>query len=62
MQPTGWELELFNGRLTTIKNGYAEPPTEPGLGLALNWDVAKKHPHKPANPEMYFEDGSITDH
>ena len=60
--PTGWRLDMFNGRSITIKDGYAELPTYPGLGLKLNEEVAKKHPHTKPNPSMYFEDGSVADH
>ena len=60
--PTGWQLDLFNGRTITIENGYALPPTEPGLGLALNWDVGRQHPATYPNPELYFADGSVTGH
>jgi galactonate dehydratase len=61
LNPTDWRLDMFNGRVTTIKDGYAYPPTEPGLGLELNWELAKKHPHTAPNPKIYFDDGSIAD-
>lgn len=60
--PTGWQLEMFNGRAVTITDGYAELPRWPGLGLHLNDDVARKHPHSNPNPSIYFEDGSVADH
>ena len=60
--PTGWRLDLFNGRKVTIKDGYAELPTWPGLGLELNEEEAKKHPHTAPDPQVYFEDGSVADH
>ena len=59
--PTGWRLEMFNGRTIKIKDGYAELPSWPGLGLKLNEKEAKKHPHTAPNPSMYFEDGSVAD-
>jgi galactonate dehydratase len=60
--PTSWQLDMFSGRTVTIKDGYAELPTWPGLGLKLNEQEAKKHPHANPNPAMYFEDGSVADH
>jgi len=61
VNPTGWRLDMHSGRLTTIKDGYAELPEGPGLGLEIDWEEAKKHPHTAPNPEIYFEDGSVTD-
>ena len=63
--PTGdnaWRIDLFSGRQVTVVDGYALPPEWPGLGLKLDWDVAKKHPHTRPTPHMYFEDGSVMDH
>ncbi len=60
--PTGWRLELFNGRTVTIKDGYAELPVWPGLGLKLNEEEAKKHPASNPSPAVYFEDGSVADY
>ena len=62
VNPTGWQLEMFNGRTVPIKNGYAELPRWPGLGLQLNEEVARKHPHSNPNPSYYFEDGSVADY
>jgi galactonate dehydratase len=62
INPTGWRLDMFNGHIIPIKNGYAELPSRAGLGLELNWEEAKKHPYAPRSPEMYFEDGSVMDH
>ncbi|MGA2982434.1 MAG: enolase C-terminal domain-like protein [Terriglobia bacterium] len=57
-----WMDELFNGPGPEIKNGYAELPTRPGLGVTLNEKIAAQHPYKPANrPEYVFEDGSAAD-
>lgn len=60
--PTGWRLEMFNGRTVTIKDGHAELPPWSGLGLKLNEEEARKHPHSRPDPSMYFEDGSVADH
>jgi galactonate dehydratase len=62
LNPTGWRLEMFSGRAVTIKDGYAELPSWPGLGLKLNEEEAKRHPPTDPNPAVYFEDGSVADH
>jgi L-alanine-DL-glutamate epimerase-like enolase superfamily enzyme len=57
-----WIPELFDGLGPTIKNGYADLPSRPGLGVTLNEKVAAEHPYKPAARGQYqFEDGSIAD-
>ena len=59
---TPWVQELFDGAATVVKEGYAELPTKPGLGVTLNERVAAQHPYKPTNrPEYKFGDGSVTD-
>lgn len=59
---TDWVQELFDGAGPKIKNGYAELPTRPGLGVTLNEKVAAAHPYKPTNrPEYVFSDGSVAD-
>jgi len=59
---TEWVQELFGGTGPVIKDGYAELPTRPGLGVMLNEKVAAAHPYKPASrPEYKFGDGSVTD-
>ena len=60
--PTGQRLELFSGRAIQVKDGYAELPQWPGLGLKLNEQVAKKYPPPKPNPQVYFEDGSVADY
>ena len=60
--PTGQRLELFSGRSIKIKDGYAELPAWPGLGLRLNENVAKNFPPPAPNPQFYFEDGSVADY
>jgi galactonate dehydratase len=44
----------------TIKNGYAELPTAPGLGVDLDWDLLDKYPFQQGHPIAYYtrEDGS----
>jgi galactonate dehydratase len=57
-----WVEELFEGNGPQIKNGYAELPVRPGLGVTLNEKVAAAHPYKPVNrPGYRFPDGSVTD-
>ena len=57
-----WVQELFGGAGPVIKDGYAELPTRPGLGVTLDEKVAAAHPYKPSNrPEYKFGDGSVTD-
>ena len=59
---TDWVQDLFDGAGPQIKNGYAELPTRPGLGVTLNEKVAAAHPYKPTNrPEYVFNDGSVAD-
>jgi galactonate dehydratase len=59
---TEWVQELFGGAGPVIKDGFAELPTRPGLGVSLNEKVAAAHPYKPAGrPEYKFGDGSVTD-
>jgi L-alanine-DL-glutamate epimerase-like enolase superfamily enzyme len=38
-----WWDDLVAGGGPIIKNGYIEVPEEPGLGVELNEDVARKH-------------------
>ena len=54
--------DLFNGQGPVIKDGYAELPSRPGLGVILNEQVAAQHAYKPTNrPEYVFGDGSVAD-
>lgn len=56
-----WQAELFDGA-PIIKDGYAELPTKPGLGLELNEKIAERHPYQPDfRPQWTFEDGSVAD-
>src|SRR5215471_15521723 len=59
---TPWVPELFGGTGPVVKDGYAELPPRPGLGVTLDEKVAAAHPYKPTNrPEYKFGDGSVTD-
>ena len=58
-----WVQELFNGGAVVVRNGFAELPDRPGLGVDLNEKVAAAHPYKPVNrPAYVFEDGAVADH
>jgi galactonate dehydratase len=62
LRPAAWMDDLFNGKGPDIKNGYAELPSLPGLGVSLNEKVAAQHPYKPVNREHFtFGDGSVAD-
>lgn len=58
-----WIVELFNGGAVKVKDGFAELPDRPGLGVDLNEKVAAQHPYKPVNrANNVFRDGSVADH
>ena len=44
----------------TIRDGHAELPTAPGLGVDLDWNLVDKHPYQQGHPVSYYtrEDGS----
>jgi galactonate dehydratase len=59
---TPWVAELFGGGGPVVKDGYAELPARPGLGVTLDDKVAAAHPYKPSNRAEYkFGDGGVTD-
>lgn len=58
-----WTKDLFMGGAVKIKDGFAELPDRPGLGVDLDEAVAAKHPYKPVTrPAFVFSDGGIADH
>ncbi len=58
-----WVKDLFHGGAVVVKNGFAELPDRPGLGVDLDEKVAAAHPYKPVNRSKYvFQDGGIADH
>ena len=60
---TGWVLDLFRGGAVRVKDGFAELPDRPGLGVELDEKVAAAHPYKPVNrPNYVFRDGAVADH
>jgi len=57
-----WIKDLFFGGAVKIKNGYAELPDRPGLGVDLDEKVAAQHPYKPVNRQNWtWEDGAAAD-
>lgn len=58
-----WVSDLFHGGAVKIKDGYAELPERPGLGVDLDEKIAAQHPYKPVNrPNYVFSDGGVADH
>jgi galactonate dehydratase len=56
------EVGTFGGR-AQVKDGFAELPLGPGLGIDLDEKVAAQHPYRPVNrPNYVFSDGSVADH
>lgn len=54
--------DLFNGGLFEVEGGYAALPDRPGLGVALNEDIAARYPYKPKPWHTpVFSDGAYTD-
>jgi galactonate dehydratase len=46
----------------TIKDGWAELPQRPGLGIDLDPDVIAAHPYAPGDyPSAFYADGSVAD-
>jgi galactonate dehydratase len=58
-----WVKDLFKGGAMKVKDGYAELPDRPGLGVELDEAVAAKRPYKAVNRNPFvFSDGSVGDH
>lgn len=58
-----WVQELFSGDAVKVKDGFAELPDRPGLGVELDEKIAAQHPYKPVNrPNYVFKDGGVADH
>ncbi|MFN0172353.1 MAG: galactonate dehydratase [Bryobacteraceae bacterium] len=54
--------DLFHGGLVEFRDGYADLPDRPGLGLELDEKVAAKFPYSPKHWRSHrFPDGSISD-
>jgi mannonate dehydratase len=58
---TGWISDVIQHNLIT-EDGYLLCPDAPGLGIELNEEAAKAHPHFPGEPPHWRrEDGSVQD-
>jgi galactonate dehydratase len=56
-----WREDVFEG-IAEIREGYVYPPTEPGIGISLNEDLAKHYPFQNSQPVQWFnKDGSVAD-
>lgn len=56
-----WQSDLF-ASVPNIQDGYAELPTQPGLGLELNEAVARRRPYKPQlRTGWRWPDGAVAD-
>ena len=65
VEPSGWQEDLFYGTRINYKDGFAMLPDKPGIGTDMDEKVAEKHlvtMEEDANPQTYFEDGSVRDH
>ncbi len=58
---TQLNLDMHDGLVPVIKNGYAELPSRPGLGTVLNEKVAAQNPYKPTTRATGTEapDGAV---
>ena len=58
-----WVQDMFKGGAVRVKDGFAELPDRPGLGVELDEKIAAAHPYKPVNrPNYVFRDGAVADH
>jgi galactonate dehydratase len=56
-----WRDEVVDCPLA-IRDGRAQPPTRPGLGIAVDEREAAKHPYRPERElRVFHEDGSVGD-
>ena len=57
--------KLFAERFSWQPGGWVEPPTAPGLGVDLDWDVMRAHEQLPYTrtyqPSLWHVDGSVAD-
>jgi galactonate dehydratase len=57
-----WMADLFHGGAVKVKDGHAELPDRPGLGVELDEKVAAQRPYKPASRAgNTFPDGAAAD-
>lgn len=58
-----WIQDLFYGGAVKVRDGFAELPDRPGLGVDLDEKVAAAHPYKPViRPHYTFQDGGVADY
>lgn len=58
-----WTVDLFRGTGPVVRNGFAELPERPGLGLEFDEKVAAAHPYQlVGRGEPTFRDGGVADH
>jgi galactonate dehydratase len=58
-----WITDMFQGTGAVVKDGYAELPSKPGLGVTIDDKIAAQHPYKPMKFDTlyHFSDGSVGD-
>ena len=59
-----WEDDLYGGVHIKYKDGYAELPPGPGLGIDIDEEAAKKRPARPfteTRGTLQWPDGSVSD-
>jgi galactonate dehydratase len=56
---------LFAEPFTWLPGGWVEPPSNPGLGVELDWDAIRAHEQLPYTrtyqPSLWHVDGSVAD-
>ena len=61
VDPPPWTHDLLVHPVV-VKDGWAELPTEPGLGTDLNLEVCRAHPYQPIDlPPLWHDDGAVAD-
>ena len=56
-----FQAELFAGG-PVIRDGYAELPDQPGLGIELNEAAAARYPYQPVDrPDWSWQDGAVAE-
>ena len=54
----GLHSDIIDGGLV-IKDGYAQPPDRPGLGIVLTDEIKRRYPFKPGSGEFNSVPGKI---
>ena len=58
---TQFHSDLIGGTLS-VEGGYIEPPTEPGLGINFDEDLARAHPYSGDGLHLEMQDDPISYH